>query len=72
MAPPGQWALPTASGQIGYDHWAVDLTTGRGLRAALVDQQATLHGGTLLLADAQSGGLRALLGLPRRNPPQPP
>jgi signal transduction histidine kinase len=37
---------------------------GSGLGLALVQQQAELHGGTLTLADAPGGGLRATLTIP--------
>jgi signal transduction histidine kinase len=39
-------------------------STGSGLGLALVDQQATLHGGQLVLGQAATGGLQATLILP--------
>jgi two-component system sensor histidine kinase PrrB len=41
---------------------------GSGLGLALVDQQARLHGGRLVLGDAPAGGLRAILTIPKCAP----
>jgi len=44
---------------------------GSGLGLALVEQQAALHGGRLLLLDSPSGGLRAVLDLATDAPHAP-
>jgi signal transduction histidine kinase len=56
---PGQRALALQRGQR-----LDERQSGSGLGLAIVDELARLHGGTLELADADLGGLRAVLWLP--------